>query len=156
MLNKSQDIAMTKKSDSPASNGMLNTDKSAEESLRTYLSDEELEHFRQLILMKRTQALEEIEDMNDRLQNAQEQTEGYTYHMADSGTDAMEREMLYLMISRQQKYIGYLDRALKRIDLKTYGVCKLTGKPIPKQRLEAVPHTETTVEAKLERKKKGE
>ena len=63
--------------------------------------------------------------------------------------------MLYLMISRQQKYIGYLDRALKRIDLKTYGICKITGKPIPKERLDAVPHTETTVEAKIEQKKKG-
>lgn len=122
---------------------------------RTYLSDEELEYFRNLILTKRREALEEIEDMNGRLENAQEQTEGYTYHMADSGTDAMEREMLYLMISRQQKFVGYLDRALKRIEQKTYGMCKLTGKPIPKERLEVVPHTETTVEAKLEEKKKN-
>ena len=122
---------------------------------RTYLTDEELEYFRQLILKKRTEALEEIEQMNSRLHDAQEQAEGYTYHMADTGTDAMEREMLYLMISRQQKYIGYLDRALKRIDMKTYGICKLTGKPIPKERLEAVPHTETTVEAKMEQKKRG-
>lgn len=124
-------------------------------SPKTYLSDEELGHFRNIILKKRREALGEIEEMNSRLENAQEQTEGYTYHMADSGTDAMEREMLYLMISRQQKFVGYLDRALKRIDQKTYGMCKLTGKPIPKERLEVVPHTETTVEAKLEEKKKN-
>ena len=63
--------------------------------------------------------------------------------------------MLYLMISRQQKFIGYLDRALRRIENKTYGICKITGKPIPKKRLEAVPHTETTVEAKLQEKKRN-
>lgn len=121
----------------------------------TYLSDEELQHFRQLILKKRTEALEEIEKMNSRLHDAQDNASGYTFHMADSGTDAMEREKLYLMISRQQKFIGYLDRALKRIDQKTYGICKITGKPIPKERLEAVPHTETTVEAKIEQKKRN-
>ncbi len=120
---------------------------------KTYLSDEELQHFRQLILKKRTEALEEIEKMNSRLHDAQDNATGYTFHMADLGTDAMEKEMLYLMISRQQKFIGYLDRALKRIDLKTYGICKLTGKPIPKERLEAVPHTETTVEAKIKQKR---
>lgn len=124
-------------------------------SPKTYLNDEELEYFRGIILKKRREVLGEIEEMNSRLEDAQEQAEGYTYHMADSGTDAMEREMLYLMISRQQKFVGYLDRALKRIDQKTYGMCKLTGKPIPKERLEVVPHTETTVEAKLEEKKKN-
>lgn len=146
---------MSETSKNAGLNGELDSGDKPASPPRTYLTDEELEYFRQLILKKRTQALEEIEDMNSRLKDAQEQTEGYTYHMADSGTDAMEREMLYLMISRQQKYIGYLDRALKRIDLKTYGICKLTGKPIPKERLDAVPHTETTVEAKIEQKKKG-
>ncbi|MCB0262646.1 MAG: TraR/DksA family transcriptional regulator [Calditrichaeota bacterium] len=146
---------MSETSKNAGLNGELDSGDKPASPPRTYLTDEELEHFRQLILKKRTQALEEIEDMNSRLKDAQEQTEGYTYHMADSGTDAMEREMLYLMISRQQKYIGYLDRALKRIDLKTYGICKITGKPIPKERLDAVPHTETTVEAKIEQKKKG-
>ncbi len=121
----------------------------------TYLTGDELKYFRELILKKRESAMQEIDQMNDRLEDAQEQASGYTYHMADSGTDAMEREMLYLMISRQQKFIGYLDRALRRIENKTYGICKITGKPIPKERLKAVPHTETTVEAKLLQKKQN-
>ena len=121
----------------------------------TYLTGDELKYFRELILKKRESAIQEIDQMNDRLEDAQEQASGYTYHMADSGTDAMEREMLYLMISRQQKFIGYLDRALRRIENKTYGICKITGKPIPKERLKAVPHTETTVEAKLLQKKQN-
>jgi RNA polymerase-binding protein DksA len=137
---------------------MKNTESGNSQSntpVSSYLNDEELEYFRNIIVKKRREAMEEIEEMTSRLKDAQEQTEGYTYHMADSGTDAMEREMLYLMISRQQKFVGYLDRALKRIELKTYGMCKITGKPIPKERLEVVPHTETTVEAKLEEKKKN-
>ena len=127
-----------------------------ETPVRTHLSDEELAYFRGLIEQKLKDAEDEIESMTARLEDAQEQTSGYTYHMADSGTDAHEREMLYLMISRQQKFVGNLERALKRIQNKTYGICKLTGKPIPKERLEAVPHTETTVEAKLDQKKRGQ
>ena len=121
----------------------------------TYLTDDELAHFEALIHSKLKDAEDEIASMNSRLEDAQEQSTGYTYHMADSGTDAHEREMLYMMISRQQKFIGYLERALKRIENKTYGICKLSGNPIPKERLEAVPHTETTVEAKLDQKKRG-
>ncbi|RMF64222.1 MAG: molecular chaperone DnaK [Bacteroidetes bacterium] len=122
----------------------------------TPFSDEELEYFRQLILKKRQAAIEDIERMKAQLADAREQSENdtaYSFHMADAGTDAMEREKLYLMIGRQQKYVGYLDRALERIDNKTYGICKVTGKPIPKGRLEAVPHTEISIEAKLKQKK---
>jgi DnaK suppressor protein len=57
------------------------------------------------------------------------------------------------MIAREQKYVGYLDRALERIQNKTYGVCKVTGNTISKERLEAVPHTEISIEAKLAQQK---
>ncbi|WP_228350354.1 TraR/DksA family transcriptional regulator [Rhodocaloribacter litoris] len=122
----------------------------------TPFTDEELEYFRQLILKKRQAALEDIERMRAQLADAREQAENdtaYSFHMADAGTDAMEREKLYLMIGRQQKYIGYLDRALERIENKTYGICKVTGKPISKERLEAVPHTEISIAAKLKQKR---
>lgn len=119
-------------------------------------SDEELQYFRDLIEERRTSAKEDVERMRAQLDDAREQAENdtaYSFHMADAGTDAMEREKLYLMIARQQKYVGYLDRALDRIDNKTYGVCKVTGKPISKERLEAVPHTEISIEAKLKQKR---
>ncbi len=123
---------------------------------KTVFSDEELEEFRQLIHEKRSAALEEIERMKAQLQDAREQAEGdsaYSFHMADAGTDAMEREKLYMMIARQQKYIGYLDRALERIENKVYGICKVTGQPIARERLLAVPHTEISIEAKLRQKR---
>lgn len=122
----------------------------------TWLSDEDFAHFEQLLVERRQEAIDDIERMRSQLEDAREQAENdtaYSFHMADAGTDAMEREKLYLMIARQQKYVGYLDRALERVKNRTYGICKVTGKPISKERLEAVPHTEISIEAKLKQKK---
>lgn len=119
-------------------------------------SDKELAYFQSLVEKKKKAAQDDVERMRGQLADAREQSENdtaYSFHMADAGTDAMEREKLYLMVARQQKYIGYLDRALDRIDSGTYGVCKVTGKPISKERLEAVPHTEISIEAKLQQQK---
>ncbi|MEM6783519.1 MAG: TraR/DksA C4-type zinc finger protein [Bacteroidota bacterium] len=121
----------------------------------TPFSDDELAVFRQLILDKRAASIEEIEAMRAQIAEARdaESDSAYSFHMADAGTDAMEQEKRYLMIARQQKYVGYLDRALTRIDNKTYGICKVTGAPIAKERLRAVPHTEISIAAKLKQKK---
>lgn len=122
---------------------------------KTPFSDEELEHFKELVLKRREAAVEDIERMRAQIEDSRDHAENdtaYSFHMADAGTDAMEREKLYLMIARQQKYVGYLDRALDRIENKTYGICKVTGKPISKERLEAVPHTEISIEAKRKQK----
>lgn len=121
---------------------------------RTPFTDQELEEFRELILRKRETAQEDIDAMRAQVEDSREHESdsAYSFHMADAGTDAMEREKLYLMIARQQKYVGYLDRALERIENKTYGVCKVTGKPIAKERLRAVPHTEISIEAKRKQK----
>ncbi|HKJ31393.1 MAG TPA: TraR/DksA C4-type zinc finger protein, partial [Balneolales bacterium] len=75
----------------------------------------------------------------------------YSFHIADAGSDMQEREKTYMLIHRTRKFIIYLDEALKRIDNKTYGICKVTGKKISKGRLEAVPHTQLSIEAKLKR-----
>ena len=119
-------------------------------------SDDDLTFFHDLILDKRRAAVEDIESMRHQMADARDQAENdtaYSFHMADAGTDAMEREKLYLMLARQQKYVGYLDRALERIDNGTYGLCKVSGRPIPKARLMAVPHTETSIEAKQQQQK---
>ena len=127
----------------------------AEGARRTPFSDAELGEFRALLDKKRASAHDEIEEMRQQLADGRESDSdtAYSMHMADAGTDAAEREKLYLMLARQQKYIGYLDRALKRIDNKTYGVCKVTGKPIAKERLRAVPHTEISMDAKVQEQK---
>src|SRR6056297_210288 len=118
-------------------------------------SDEELEYFKQIILKKRDESENELNTLQNLLRESMENSSdesAYSFHMADAGTDAQEREKTYMLFNRTKKFIRYLDDALKRIDNKTYGVCKVTGKKIAKGRLEAVPHTQLSIEAKLKRR----
>lgn len=121
----------------------------------TPFTDEELEYFRDIILKKREEAQQELESLQnslkDSMENANDES-AYSFHMADAGTDAQEREKTYMLYNRTRKFVRYLDDALKRIDNKTYGICKVTGKKISKGRLEAVPHTQLSIEAKLKRR----
>jgi RNA polymerase-binding protein DksA len=129
-----------------------NTDN--EERVSPY-SDEELEYFREIILKKREEAEKELKSLQSSLRDSMENDSGesaYSFHMADAGTDAQEREKTYMLFNRTKKFLRYLDDALKRIDNKTYGICKVTGKKIAKGRLEAVPHTQLSIEAKLKRR----
>ncbi|MBO6792902.1 MAG: TraR/DksA C4-type zinc finger protein [Balneolaceae bacterium] len=131
-------------------------DKPAEENTRVSpYNDEELEYFRQIIIKKRDAAEEELETLQRSLRESMENSSdesAYSFHMADAGTDAQEREKTYMLFNRTRKFVKYLDDAIKRIDNKTYGVCKVTGKKISKGRLEAVPHTQLSIEAKLKRR----
>lgn len=118
-------------------------------------NDKELEYFRDIIIKKRDEAEQELESLQstlrDSMENANDES-AYSFHMADAGTDAQEREKTYMLYNRTRKFVRYLDDALKRIENKTYGVCKVTGKKISKGRLEAVPHTQLSIEAKLKRR----
>lgn len=118
-------------------------------------SDEELEYFKQIIIKKRDEAEKEINALQTSLRESMENSSdesAYSFHMADAGTDAQEREKTYMLFNRTKKFLRYLDDALVRIENKTYGVCKVTGKKIAKGRLEAVPHTQLSIDAKLKRR----
>ena len=118
-------------------------------------TDEELEHFRGIILKKRTEAEEDLVMLQKTLRDAMDNPSddnAYSFHMADAGTDASEREKNYVLLNRTKKFINYLDAALERVNNKTYGVCIVTGKKISQGRLEAVPHTQISIEAKLKRR----
>lgn len=118
-------------------------------------NDEELEHFREIILSKLEEAESELEALQKTLRETTEsasEESAYSFHMADAGTDAQEREKTYMLLNRTRKFIRYLDNALDRIDNKTYGICKVTGEKISKGRLEAVPHTQLSIEAKKNRR----
>lgn len=118
-------------------------------------NDDELEYFRQIIIKKRDEAEQELDSLQTSLRESMENASNesaYSFHMADAGTDAQEREKTYMLFNRTKKFVKYLDEALQRIDNKTYGVCKVTGKTISKGRLEAVPHTQLSIEAKLKRR----
>lgn len=136
---------------------MASTDKDQsnnKERISPY-SDEELEYFREIILNKLEEAENEMDalqrTLRESMENANDES-AYSFHMADAGTDAQEREKTYMLYNRTRKFIRYLNDALTRIDNKTYGVCKVTGKKIAKGRLEAVPHTQLSIDAKLKRR----
>ena len=122
---------------------------------KTPYSDEELEYFRSIILKKKAEAEYELEMLQNSLKDKRENDSSeslYSYHMADAGSDVEELEKTYILSTRTRKFIKNLNDALKRIDDKTYGVCRVTGKKISKGRLEAVPHTQLSIEAKLRRR----
>ena len=87
-------------------------------------------------------------------ESAQEMA-GYSLHMADSGTDNFDRDFALSLLSSDQDAVFEIEEALKRIERKTYGVCELTGKAIPRARLEAIPWTRFTVEAQAQLEREG-
>lgn len=133
----------------------MSTEESKKSERVSPYTDEELEYFRDIIIKKMEEAEEELNalqrTLRESMENASDES-AYSYHMADAGTDAQEREKTYMLFNRTKKFVKYLDDALKRIDNKTYGVCKVTGKKIAKGRLEAVPHTQLSIDAKLKRR----
>ena len=115
----------------------------------------DLEHFKKIIVEKRKEILEELESLKSSMMDVttgEYVTENSTYslHM-EQGTDAMEREKTFLFASREGKFLNYLDDALKRIEVGTYGFCTECGTLIDKARLEAVPHAQQCVKCKMKK-----
>ncbi len=84
-----------------------------------------------------------------------EEVPGYSLHMADSGTDNFDRDFALSLLSSDQDAVYEIEEALKRIERNTYGICELTGKPIPRSRLEAIPWTRFTVQAQAQLEREG-
>jgi RNA polymerase-binding transcription factor DksA len=80
---------------------------------------------------------------------------GYSLHMADSGTDNFDRDFALSLLSSDQDAVYEIEEALKRIERNTYGICELTGKSIPKARLEAIPWARFTVQAQAQLERDG-
>ncbi|MCU0453657.1 MAG: TraR/DksA C4-type zinc finger protein [Bacteroidetes bacterium] len=115
----------------------------------------ELEYFRTIITEKRKEILEELESLKASMMDVQtgeyaNESSTYSLHM-EQGTDAMEREKVFLFASREGKFLNYLDDALQRIENGSYGFCTDCGKLIEKERLEAVPHAQQCVQCKLKK-----
>lgn len=114
-------------------------------------SDEELQEFKTLILEKLEQARSEYEMLkgmvNHSTSNDTEDT-APTFKVLEEGASSLSKEELGQLATRQYKFIQNLEAALIRIENKTYGICRVTGKLIPKERLRLVPHATTSVEGK--------
>ena len=123
---------------------------------RTRYSDEELKEFEELILDKLAKAQNELSILKQSLNSSGESGTGdttITSKVLEDGAETSQKESLNELAARQQKFINNLNNALVRIKNGTYGICRVTGKLIPKERLRAVPHTMLSIEAKLEEKK---
>src|ERR1043165_2239103 len=96
-----------------------------------------------------------VRQMNGLAKESAQEMAGYSLHMADSGTDNFDRDFALSLLSSDQDAIYEIEEALKRIEKNTYGICELTGKPIPRTRLEAIPWTRFTVQAQAQLEKEG-
>lgn len=108
--------------------------------------------FQQTLLDLRERLLSQMDGL---AKESAEQMASYSLHMADSGTDNFDRDFALSLLSSDQDAIYEIEEALRRIERNTYGVCELTGKPIPKARLEAIPWTRFTVEAQAQLEREG-
>ena len=124
-------------------------------SEKTRYSDEELEEFKTLIKEK----LEDARNYYNSLKEAIVNSDGNdtsdtspTFKVLEEGASTLNKEEAGQLAQRQMKFIQHLEAALIRIENKTYGVCRETGKLIPKERLRAVPHATLSVDAKNNRR----
>ena len=114
----------------------------------------QLGHFKILILKKREKLLHSLDlrkesGLNSTPLESSGELSAYSHHMADQGTDNMEREKSFLFASREENYLYHLNHALERIEKGEYGMCIACGKTINPERLKAVPHARLCIECKL-------
>lgn len=141
-IRKREEVAKT-----PAMGNVL-----PEQANRARYSDKELEEFREIIQRKIEEAKKELNNLTQQITNANDHGTDDTagsFKMLEDGSESLAKEEAGQLASRQKKFIEQLENALVRIENKTYGICQVTGKLIPKERLRAVPHTTKSIEAKL-------
>lgn len=118
---------------------------------KTRYSDEELQEFKNLILGKLEEAKEDLDLLQGSLSHKDDHgtdDTGRTFNMMEDGSETLSREEVAQLAARQEKFIQNLKNALIRIENKTYGICRVTGKLIRKERLKLVPHATLSIDAK--------
>jgi len=126
--------------------------KDQDDNIKTRYSDEELEEFKTLILEKLEKAKRDLKMLTDAYTNNNEHgtnDTSPTFKVLEEGYQVLSKEENSRLAARQQKFITSLENALIRIENKTYGVCRETGKLISKERLRSVPHATLCIDAKL-------
>lgn len=118
---------------------------------KTRYSDEELQEFKEIILAKLAKAQQDYDMLKANVTNSEgnDTTDtSPTFKILEEGANTLGKEEAGRLAERQLKFIQHLQAALVRIENKTYGICRVTGKLIPKERLRAVPHATMSVDAK--------
>lgn len=122
---------------------------------KTRYTEVELAEFKEVILTKLKEAHDDLNMLKSSLANSDNGTDdtGRTFNMMEDGSQTLSREEVAQLGARQEKFIQSLEHALTRIENKTYGICRVTGKLIQKERLLLVPHATLSIEAKNIQKK---
>ena len=118
---------------------------------KTKYSDAELAEFKELIQLKLKESHEDYDLLIGSLSHNDDHgtdDTGRTFNMMEDGSETLSREEVAQLAARQEKFIQNLNAALVRIQNKTYGICRVTGKLIPKERLKLVPHATMSIDAK--------
>lgn len=119
---------------------------------KTRYNDEELEEFKQIILQKLDKAREDLQLLTEAYTQSEEHgtsDTSPTFKLLEEGHQVLSKEENSRLAARQQKFINSLENALIRIENKTYGICRATGKLISRERLKSVPHATLSIDAKL-------
>ena len=117
-------------------------------AIRTRMGDAELKRFRDLLIEKRQELIGVLNTMEESaLRSNGGNLSNMPLHMADVGSDTYDQDFTLGMAEAERKLLGEIDGAIRRIDDRTYGVCQMTGKAIPKVRLNAKPWAKYTIEA---------
>jgi len=122
------------------------------ESKKTRYTDKELEEFKQIILDKLVKAQGDLKLLTEAYTNHSENDTNDTsptFKVLEEGQQVLSKEENSRLAARQTRFINNLENALLRIENKTYGICRVTGKLISKERLRAVPHATLSIDAKL-------
>ena len=119
---------------------------------KTRYSDEELQEFKELILEKLEKAKRDYEVLKASISGSDGNDiadASTTFKVLEEGASVLSKEEAGRLAQRQAKFIAHLEAALVRIENKTYGICRVTGKLISKERLRAVPHATLSMDAKM-------
>ncbi len=121
------------------------------ENAKSRYSDDELKEFKEIIQSKLVEANEDLNLLKGSLSHSDDNgtdDTGAAFKMMEDGSETLSREETAQLAARQEKFIKNLENALVRIENKTYGICRVTGKLIRKERLRLVPHATLSIEAK--------
>lgn len=152
-------ISVKKKVEAPAKKSRKTVAKSApvepkpiplkaDKPIKTRLAPKTLDEYRNLLLIKRAELVGDLSAMEaEALQSSGGNLSNVPIHMADVGTDTYDQDFMLGLAEKERSRLREIDDALRRIDDRTYGVCQMTGKPIPRARLLAKPWAKYTIEA---------
>ena len=135
---------------------MNKQDSKKDDQVKSRYSDEELEEFKQIILEKLDKANRDLKMLTEAFTNDDEHgtdDTSPTFKVLEEGYQVLSKEENSRLAARQSKFIQNLENALVRIENKTYGICRATGKLISKERLRSVPHATLSIDAKLQQSK---